>query len=189
MRKLIVSMNLTLDGYYAGHDGGLDWHLNSWTKEIGDAMCSQLAGADTILLGRITYNAMAAYYPLKLAGPSCQGEDFAFANMMNCYAKIVFSKTMASVSWKNTKLLNGNMQVEITRLKQKPGKDIMVYGSNQVVNELIAANLVDEYRLWIHPVILGKGKPLFRNCPGMHCLNLLNTEIFSSGVVMMHYRV
>jgi len=188
MRKLIVSINLTLDGYHAGPDGELDWHISSWTREMGDAMCSQLAKADTILLGRITYNALAAYSSLKLAGPSCQGEDFAFANMMDCYAKIVFSKTMVSASWKNTSLLKGNMQAQIARLKKKPGRDIMVYGSNQLVNGLVAADLVDEYRLWIHPVILGNGKPLFRNLPAKLYLHLLNTERFPSGVVMMHYQ-
>ena len=87
-------MNVTLDGYFSGPHCELDWHFTSWTKEMGDALCNQLAQADTILLGRVTYNAMAAYWPLKMADPSCRGEDFAFANMMNSYSKIVFSKTI-----------------------------------------------------------------------------------------------
>jgi dihydrofolate reductase len=188
MRKLIVSMNLTLDGYYSGPDGELDWHLTSWTTEMGDAMCSQLAKADTILLGRITYNAMAAYCSIMVAGPSRRSEEFAFANMMNCCTKIVFSKTIVSASWKNTELLKGNLAYQTTRLKKKPGGDIIVYGSSQLVDGLIKADLVDEYRLWIHPVILGKGKSLFRNNREKHCLNLMDTETFPSGVVMMRYR-
>jgi dihydrofolate reductase len=191
-RKLIVSMNITLDGYLSGPGCELDWHFKSWTQEMGDALCSQLAKADTILLGRVTYNAMAKYWPAKVSDPSCRGEDFAFANMMNSYTKIVFSKTIASTAWNNTKLLKGNLQEEISRLKKKPGKDIMVYGSGQLADALIKSGLVNEYQLWLHPVILGKGKPLFNPDSNQEqerlYLKMVNTKIFPSGVVMILYQ-
>jgi dihydrofolate reductase len=192
MRKLIVSMNVTLDGYLSGPDCELDWHFKYWNSEMEDELCTQLAKADTILLGRITYEAMAKYWPSKLADPLCRGEGFAFANMMNSYAKIVFSKKITSAEWNNSKLLTGNLGDEISKLKNKPGKNIIVYGSGQLTNALIKAGMVDEYQLWLHPVILGKGKLLFKpfteRKDGRLNFILLSTERFTSGVILLHYQ-
>ena len=188
MRKLIVSMNVTADGFMSGPDCELDWHFKSWTGEMGDALCSELAKADTILLGRVTYSAMAKYWPSKVADPSCRGEDFAFANMMNSYTKIVFSKTITSPVWNNSKLANGNPENEINLLKKKPGKDIIIYGSGRLVSSLINSGLVDEYQLWLHPVALGKGKPLFKNLHSRVYMQMVNVKTFSSGVVVLYYQ-
>ena len=192
MRKLIVSMNVTLDGYFSGPDCELDWHFTSWTEEMGEALCNQLAQADTILLGRVTYNAMAAYWPLKMADPSCRAEDFAIANMMNSYTKIVFSKTLTFPAWSNSKLVTGNPQHEIGALKKMPGKNMIMYGSGQLANAIIKAGMADEYQLWLHPVILGKGRPFFK--PGTTNeklqlnVTLVSTERFSSGVILLRYQ-
>jgi dihydrofolate reductase len=192
MRKLIVSMNITLDGFISGPDCELDWHFESWTKGMGDALCSQLAKADTILLGRVTYTAMAKYWPSKVADPCCRGEDFAFANMMNSYAKIVFSKTRTSTDWNNSKLVTGKLQDEISLLKTMPGKNIIVYGSGQLADALARGNLIDEYQFWLHPVVLGKGKPLFKpdtnKTEARLNFKLLNTERFTSGVILLQYQ-
>lgn len=188
MRKLIVSMNVTLDGYMSGSECELDWHFQYWTKEMAESLCEQLSKADTILLGRVTYNPMARYWLSKVANPSLGGEDVAFANMMNSFTKIVFSKTITSPEWSNSKLANGNLKDEINLLKQKPGKDIIVYGSGRLVTSLIKSCLVDEYQLWLHPVVLGKGKPLFKNLPGRHYMKMVNIKTFSSGVVILYYR-
>lgn len=188
MRKLIVSMNVTTDGFMCGPDCELDWHFKCWTKEMGDALCKQLSMADTILLGRVTYNAMAKYWPAKIIDPSIGGGDFAFANMMNSYKKIVFSKTITSPGWNNSKLVNGNLEGEITALKHKPGKDIIVYGSGKLVSALMHYSLIDEYQLWLHPVILGKGKLLFNNLHKRLDLKLLKSKTFSSGVILLHYK-
>lgn len=191
MRKLIVSMNISLDGYVSGPDCELNWHFKSWTREMGDALCSELEKADTILLGRITYGAMAKYWPSKIANASCSGEDFAFASMMNNYAKIVFSKTISSAEWNNSKLVKGNLQDEIIVLKNMPGKNIIVYGSGRLVAALTESGMIDEYHLWLHPVILGNGKPLFH--PDSYWkqkwlyLKLVNSKTFPSGVIMLHY--
>lgn len=187
MRKLIVSMNITLDGYLSGPDGGLDWHFNCWTEELRDALCDQLAKADTILLGRVTYEAMAEYWPLKSVDPFCRNEDFAFANMMNSYAKIVVSNSIQQTLWNNTQILKGNLQQQITNIQKKPGRDIIVYGSSELIKGLMKANLPDEYHLWVHPVILGKGKSLFTGWQHHFKLNMINTKTFSSGVVLIQY--
>lgn len=189
MRKLIVSMNITLDGYLSGLHCELDWHVKSWTKEMGDALCQQLAAADTILLGRVTYNAMAKYWPLKLIHPSTRGEDFAFASMMNQYVKVVFTNTITHTQWNNSKPVSGNPEAEITALKKQPGKDMIVYGSGKLVHALMQCSLVDEYQLWLHPVILGRGKPLFHNLYESQDLKLLHSKTFPSGVVLLHYQL
>lgn len=180
-------MNLTLDGYFSGTSCEMDWHFARWTPEMGDVLCGQLAQADTILLGRITYNAMAAYFPAKMNDPNFRGEDFAFANMMNQYCKQVFSKTLKTAYWNNSKLVKGNIQDEVNKLKKSQGRNIIVYGSGRLVNSLIGFNLVDEYQLWIHPVLLGIGKPLFTNLPYHLQLKMMDCITFQSGVVMIRY--
>jgi dihydrofolate reductase len=193
MRKLIVSMNVTLDGFMSGPDCELDWHFKYWNNEMEDELCKQLAKADTILLGGITYSAMAKYWPSKLGDPLCRAEGFAFANMMNSYTKIVVSKTITSANWNNSKLVSGNLIEEINAIKKLPGKNIMVYGSGQLTDALIKLSMVDEYQHWLHPVILGKGKPLLKpySCrkAGRLKLELLSSERFTSGVILLHYQV
>ncbi len=192
MRKLIVSMNVTLDGYLSGPDCELDWHFNYWNSEMEDELFTQLAKADTILLGRVTYDAMSKYWPSKLADPLCRGEGFAFANMMNSYTKIVFSKTITSAEWNNSMLVTGNLHDEISTLKEMPGKNIIVYGSGKLTDALIKSGLVDEYQLWMHPVILGNGNRLFKpdvnKTENRLNFTLVNTERFTSGVILLHYQ-
>lgn len=181
-------MNVTLDGYMSGSECELDWHFQYWTKDMAATFCEELSKADTILLGRVTYNAMARYWPSKVAYPSLRGEDVAFANMMNSVTKIVFSKTITSPEWSNSKLANGNLEDEINLLKQELGKDIIVYGSGRLVTSLIKSGMVDEYQLWLHPVVLGKGKPLFKSIHSRLYMKIVNIKAFSSGVVILYYR-
>lgn len=187
MRKLIVSMNVTLDGYMAGPYSELDWHFGYWTPEMAEALCEQLSRVDTILLGRVTYIAMARYWPFKAADPAFPREDAAFADMMNTYPKIVFSKTLATADWNNSRLVKGSLAKEITKLKKQAGKDMILYGSGQVASAMIKLGLVDEYQLWVHPVVLGSGQPLFKKLRDKTNLVLVNAKAFSSGVVIIYY--
>ena len=187
MRKLVVSMNITLDGFISGPHCELDWHFKHWTSKMAEALARQLSRADTIVLGRVTYCAMAKFWMSKSGDPGLPREDLAFADMMNRYRKIVFTKTIHEASWNNAEVINGSLQKEITLLKKQLGRDMIVYGSNKLVSSLIRFNLVDEYTLWVHPVFLGKGKPLF-NGAGKLAMNLLNTETFPSGVIKMDLR-
>ena len=187
MRKVIVSMNVTLDGFMSGPNCELDWHFQSWTKDMADSLYEQLSKADTILLGRVTYTAMAKYWPVKAKDLSFPREDIAFAEMMNSYTKLVFSKTLVSAVWNNSTLLKGKIEDEIIKLKRQPGKDMMVFGSGKVVASLMNLGLVDEYRLWVHPVLIGKGKPLFKNLHEKLPMKLFETKTFSNGVIILYY--
>lgn len=187
MRKLIVSMNVTLDGFMSGPDCELDWHFNAWNGEMAQVAAEQLSRADTIILGRITYRAMASYWPMQSMSLLRPREDIVFADMMNTHAKIVFSKTLQSANWNNTRVVTHDIGKEIRSLKRQAGKDMIIYGSGKIVSALIHLDLVDEYQVWVHPVVLGKGKPLFPELQQSIKMKLFNTKTFSSGVVMLTY--
>lgn len=187
MRKLIVSMNVTLDGFMAGPNCELDWHFQSWTKEMAHAQCKQLSRADTILLGAVTYRAMAGYWPKVCADVSFPRDDYAFADMMNRYHKVVFSKSITALPWNNSRVINGTLRSEILQLKALPGKDIIVYGSGKLVSALINHELVDQYALWVHPVVLGKGRPLFKASKNRLNMRMDKFDRFESGVVVAYY--
>jgi len=182
-------MNLTLDGFISGPSSELEWHFKSWNNEMAESLAEELSGSDSILMGRITYQAMEKYWTSLAAGPSSSHEDILFVYLINQYHKIVFSKTLKKVEWNNSELLKGDLNDEILKLKKRPGKNIMMYGSGQLVNSLIKLNLVDEYQLWIHPTLLGRGIPLFSSLSHTMDLTLYKSKIFSSGVVLLKYRL
>lgn len=181
-------MNITLDGFMSGPNCELDWHFKSWTSEMAETLCEQLDRADTILMGRVTYIAMAKYWPSKATDLYCPREDMAFVEMINNYTKIVFSKTLAVAGWRNSRLVNGNLADEIVKLKKQTGKDMIVYGSGQVVSALMQLGLVDEYQIWVHPVVIVRGKPLFKTLKNKPLLELFKTKTFRSGVVLLFYK-
>lgn len=188
MRKLIVSMNITLDGFMAGPECELDWHFSRWNNEMAELASRQLSEADTIMLGAITYKAMASYWPMQATNMAYPRNDVPFADMMNSYTKIVFSDSIKHSYWNNSIILNGTMSDEVKRLKSEPGKDMIIYGSGQMIASLQPLDLIDEYHLWIHPVILGKGKPLFRDPNHTLTLELFKTHTFKTGVIVLYYR-
>lgn len=188
MRKVIVSMNVTLDGFMSGLNCELDWHFQSWTSEMAETLCEQLNRADSILFGRVTYMAMAKYWLSKAMDLSCPREDIAFVEMINNYTKIVFSKTLAVAEWSNSRLVNENLEEEIIKLKKQAGKHMIIYGSGKIASALIQLRLVDEYQIWVHPVVIGKGKPLFKCLQNKLHLKLLKTKTFYSGVVLLFYK-
>ncbi|MFA6085143.1 dihydrofolate reductase family protein [Mucilaginibacter sp.] len=188
MRKLIVSINVTLNGFMAGPNGELDWHMPYWDEEMSRVSSEQLGNADTILLGRVTYTAMARYWPAQQAGPYAARGDVDFADMMNSYTKVVFSQTLTNVSnWSNSQLANRSIALEVNQLKQQPGKDIMVYGSGSLVTALIRKDLVDEYHIWLYPVLIEQGRPLFENLRDRLSLKPFQAKAFGNGVVLMQY--
>ncbi len=188
MRKLIVSMNLTLDGFMAGTDRELDWHFQSWSSRMGRVLGEQLSQADTILLGRITYTAMAGFWPAQLRNLSLSREDIAFAGMMNSRRKVVFSNTLDKPLWNNTIIVRGDIPGEVRKLKEMAGTNIIIYGSGSLVSSLMRSNLVDEYSLWMHPVFLGNGKPMYKELNKVIPMDLLGTDSFGSGVVKMDFK-
>ncbi|WP_345104779.1 dihydrofolate reductase family protein [Mucilaginibacter panaciglaebae] len=186
MRRIIVSMNVTVDGFMAAPDGGLDWHLQNWTTDMADLLAQQLGTADTILLGRNTYSAMAGYWPAVSTGLSLSRSDLAYATMINSYQKIVCSTTLKCVYWANSRLISSNIRTEISKLKQQPGKDIIIYGSHKLVRYLSKFNLIDEYLLWLYPVSIGRGIALFHQ---PQKLRFVGSHILSSGVAVLKYSI
>lgn len=181
-------MNITLDGYLAGPNCELDWHFETWAPDMAETLARELSKTDTILLGRITYQAMAAYWQRRATDLSCPREEIAFVEMMNAHHKIVYSKTLQQADWNNSSILQGDLPSAILQLKQSgPDKDIIIYGSSQLVAALIDLGLIDEYHLWLHPVILGKGKPLFKAIRDKFVLRLSRSRTFNSGVVLLQY--
>lgn len=181
MRKIIVSNYVTVDGYFAGPNGELDWFV--WDDEMAKFSTDQLKTVDTILLGRVTYQLFADYWPT----PTAYKENPIIAPMMNDLQKIVFSRTLDSAEWNNSLVVKENVTEEISRLKQQPGKDMVIFGSGIIVSEFARLGLIDLYRLIVNPVVLGKGKPLFKNMDNKLKLKLLNAKAQSSGNVILEY--
>lgn len=187
MRRVIVSEFVTLDGVIEapGHeehrDGKNAWALRGGSEEQQRYKFEELLAADALLLGRVTYQIFAAFWP---TAP----RDRGFAEKMNSLQKYVVSRTLRDAEWSNTSILQGDIAEEVPKLKRQPGGDIMVHGSADLVNSLMKHDLIDEYRLMVFPVILGSGKRLFRDETDTSHLQLVDTRAFSSGVVLLSYQ-
>lgn len=177
MRKVIVSNVMSLDGYFESAGRTLDWCVVE--EEFFAYARDMLNAADLLVFGRKTYEHMAGYWPS--APPD------AIAEKMNGLPKVVFSRTLAAADWNNTRLLKGDVAGEIARLKQQPGKDIVVLGSATVASALLEAGLADEYRVILNPVLLGNGNLLFRDVHHRIRLKLLGMKSLSTGVVILSY--
>jgi len=173
---------VTVDGYFAGPNGEIDWHVVD--KEFNEYAKEMLESVDTLLFGKITYDLMAGYWPTD-AGIQ---DSPVIAKAMNSLAKIVFSKTLKKADWKNTKIMKEINPEEIKKLKEQPGKDMVILGSGIIVDQFTNLGLIDEYRLIVNPVILGKGKPLFKDVDRSIKLKLLKTKTFKSGNVLLYYQ-
>ncbi len=182
MRKVIVFMMVTLDGFFEGPNGEIDWHVVD--EEFNEFAINQLNSVDVLLFGRVTYELMASYWPT----PAATANDPIVADKMNSLSKIVFSKTLEKVEWQNTRLVKENVAEEIAKLKQQPGKDLIIFGSSDLAVTFIQDGLLDEFRIMVNPVVLGNGKPLFKGIKDKLDLKLLKTRPFSSGNVLLYYQ-
>lgn len=181
MRKIIVCNMMSLDGFFEGAGHTIDWH--NVDAEFNEFAENQLNSVDTILFGRKTYELMASYWTSSEALTT----DPIIANQMNSKPKIVFSKTMTNARWKNTRLIKENIQPEIEKLKQQPGKDLILFGSADLAATFRQLDLIDEYRIILHPIVLAQGTPLFRQNPEQLHLKLTRTKTFKSGNVLLYY--
>ena len=182
MRKLLSFMVVTLDGYYEGPEGEFDWP--NVDDEFNDFAISQLNDIDTLIFGRATYEGMASYWPT----PAALEDDRVIADRMNNIPKVVFSSSLESADWQNTRLVSGDVAGAITELKQQSGKNLAVFGSSTLTVSLIDEGLVDELRVMVQPILLGAGKSLFAGLHDRVPVQLQRTTVFSSGNVMLHYR-
>lgn len=179
MRKIIVSNLVSLDGFFEGVNKELDWHTVD--ESFFEYARQLLNEVDTILFGRITYQMMAAFWPNAL------DEDAVITHKMNHLPKIVFSKTLKKVDWNNATLAKNNLPKEVKDLKEQGGKDIVIFGSGTLVTQLTQLGLIDEYRIIINPLLLGKGSPMFKGIDDKINLKLLKTKILDTGVVILYY--
>lgn len=178
-------MHTSLDGFVAGPKGEMDW------IDVSDEMF-EYAGhrtkeADTALYGRVTYQMMEGYWPTAADQPAATKHDIEHSRWYNAVAKVVVSRTMQGAKPSNTRIVDDNVADEIAKLKQGAGKDILMFGSPTVAHSLMTANLIDDYWLFINPVLLGEGIPMFKGIKDKAALRLVASNVFSSGVVCLHY--
>jgi dihydrofolate reductase len=179
MRKIIAAINMTLDGFCDHTAMIADDEIHQHYNEL-------LSNADTILWGRVTYQLMESYWPAIVKSPAGNKPEDEFAVLADNISKIVFSRTLKSVDWKNTELKREIIKEEISGFRQQAGKNILA-GSPGLIVALTQLDLVDEYQLCVHPVIAGSGLPLFKNIKNRIDLKLLKTKIFGSGAVTLYY--
>ncbi|MEJ7681070.1 MAG: dihydrofolate reductase family protein [Segetibacter sp.] len=185
MRKLVLLMHTSLDGFVAGLNGEMDWiHVDD---EMFDIAGERTDEADTALYGRVTYQMMESYWPTAADQPAASKHDIEHSRWYNSVEKVVLSRTIKSTDLGNTKIVNENISGEIRNLKQETGKNILLIGSPSAVHSLMKENLIDEYWLFVNPILLGQGIPLFKDIKNMVKLNLLSNKVFTSGVVCLHY--
>lgn len=177
MRKIIAGLFVSLDGVMESPER---WHFPYFNEEMGEAVGSQMAEADAMLLGRVTYQEFADAF----AGA---GDDNPMAAQMTNTPKFVVSTTLDAVEWRNSTLIKGNVVEEITKLKQQPGKHILISGSATLVRSLLRANVLDELRLLIHPIVVGSGKRLFEDEGYQVPLKLVDAKTFGTGVLYLTY--
>jgi dihydrofolate reductase len=178
MRKVIAAINMTLDGF-CDHTAGIP------DEEIHQHYTELLNEGDAILYGRITYQLMEYWQPL-VKNPSGEKTMDDFAMAIDKIPKIVFSHTLKNVEWDSAKLANRTIEDEVLELKQQPGRDILV-GSRSLIIQLMKLNLIDEYQLCVHPVVVGSGLPLFENINDKTILKLIKIKTFSGGAVTLYY--
>jgi dihydrofolate reductase len=181
MRKIVAFDMLSVDGYFAGPAGELDWHHVD--REFNEFVIPMLKAAGTLLFGRITYDLMAAYWPTPIGAR----DDPVVAGLMNSLPKIVFSKSLDTLSWNNCELMRDIVPEELFALKNRESGDMLLLGSGTIVSAFAKAGLIDEYRFIVNPVILGKGKWLFDAAGERIKLKLINSKRFESGNVLLDF--
>ena len=185
MRKLVLFMHVSLDGFVAGPKGEMDWITVD--NEMFEYAGNRTNEADTALYGRVTYQMMESYWPTAGDQPAATKHDIEHSRWYNNVTKIVLSRTMKGAKLPNTKIISDHLSKEIAQLKQTTGKDILMFGSPTVAHLLSQENLIDDYWLFINPILIGQGIPLFQGIQRKVNLKLLSSNVFSSGVVCLHY--
>jgi dihydrofolate reductase len=185
MRKLVLFMHVSLDGFAADANSGLEFL--SYDGELAQWADAVVKTVGAPVYGRVTYQLMEGYWPTVLTKPDADKHSLEHAKWVENIPKIVFSRTLNEVTWNNTRLIKDNIAEEITKLKQEPGKDLAIFGSPGLSATFMKLGLIDEYQLTIHPIILGSGLSVFRNNTTGSKLKLLESKTLKSGVITAHY--
>jgi dihydrofolate reductase len=184
MRKIVLQMSVSLDGYFEGPNRELDWQLVD--EELHEHFNRQLQSMDAFLMGRVMYEMMAAYWPTADQDPAASRAVAEFAGIWRRMPKLVYSTTLERVDWNGT-LVRDVVPEEVEKLKAQPGGSLSL-GGTDLTAAFLRHGLIDEYRLYVHPVILGRGKPLFPEGTDTTELQLAETRAFGNGVVLLRYQ-
>jgi dihydrofolate reductase len=187
MRKIISFMHLSLDGFVAGPNGEMDWIKVD--EEIFDHVGQRISEGDTAMYGRVTYQMMENYWPTAADKPTATKHDIEHSKWYGKVHKVVLSKTMKGVDLPNTTIISDNLSKRINEIKHQAGEDILLFGSPTATHSLIQLNLIDGYWLFVNPIILGRGIPLFADIKVKIKLKLLTTRQYTCGVTELNYIV
>lgn len=187
MRKVISFMHISLDGFVAGPNGEMNWIKVD--EAIFDHVGKRISEGDTALYGRVTYDMMEGYWPTAADKPNASKHDREHSSWYSKVHKVVLSTTMKDTGLTNTEIISDNLADRINEIKQRPGSDILLFGSPTATHALMQQNLIDGYWLFVNPIVLGRGIPLFADIKDKIKLNLLNTRSFACGVTELDYVV
>ena len=185
MRKLVSFFHVSLDGFVAGLNGEMNWIKVD--EEIFEHIGQRVEGTDTALYGRVTWQMMDGYWPTAGDEPDASKHDIEHSAWYNKARKIVLSKTMQGEQVPNTIFIGDDIEQRIKEIKQQAGTDILIFGSPSASHTLMQYGLIDEFWLFVNPLLLAQGIPLFKNVPGITSLKLVGTKVFTNGVVCLHY--
>lgn len=186
MRNLIFFMHTSLDGFVAGLNGEMDW-INI-DEELFDFVATMTDKADAALYGRVTYEMMQNYWPTAGEHPNASKHDKEHSAWYNKVSKIVLSKTISETGLINTKVISDQLADNINKIKKQEGKNILIFGSQTASHSLLSLGLIDEFWLFVNPILLGQGKPLFKGINEKIKLKLAETKTFACGVIALHYQ-
>jgi len=190
MRNVVLWIGMSVDGFTSGPNEQLDWLVPHATQPEGMAIFRRLRErCDTVLLGRVNYEGFFGYWPTVKDDPKASPDDVAISRWLDDVPKVVFSRTLREVKWKNARLAQGNAADEVAALKRQPGKDIIIQNSTRLTQSLLAAGLVDELYLTIVPVAVGSGRALFTGLPQKLDLRTEDFTRFEDGTFAVRYRV
>jgi len=184
MRKIIFMTQVSVDGFFEGPNREIDWHMVD--DELHGHFNEQLRAMGAFLSGRVTHELMAGFWPTADTDPSSTGPMIEFARIWRDMPKIVFSRTLERADW-NTTVVRDLVVEEILELKAQPGGDLVLGGAD-LAAAFMRHDLIDEYRLYVHPIVIGKGKPLFQASDAKINLRLAETRTFGNGVVLLRYQ-
>jgi dihydrofolate reductase len=185
MRQLISFMHVSLDGFVAGVNGEMDWIKVD--PEMFELAGKQTDRSDTALYGRVTYEMMDSYWPTAAAKPQATSHDIKHSHWYNSVHKVVVSRSWEGRKLNHATIIGNNLEDEVLQLKQREGREIIMFGSPSTVHSLLRSDLIDEFWIFINPILLGQGIPLFKNISKKLPLTLISSRVFSSGVVSLHY--
>ena len=184
MRRLTVFNQVSIDGYIADSKGDMSWaHKAREDAEWNAFTASNASGGGVLVFGRVTYDLMKSFWPT----PKAAAAFPVVAERMNNLQKIVFSKTLDKPSWNNTTLIHDDIVAAVQTLKQQPGDDMVIFGSASIISQLAQHNLIDEYQIVVHPIILGHGKTMFEGVVDAVRMKLTSSRTFNNGNVLLNY--